>query len=108
MSSAVEQPALRIEFDRLVASVDAVQRAAYGLAGEASIEVTLRDETVVCTIYPRRDSVVGEEVAHRLRNAVTDEVLRARIAAETAPVRDLIFALAFSQTGLVADEATPE
>jgi hypothetical protein len=36
---------------------------------------------------------------------VNDQILRMRIAKETEPLRNLVFALAFSQTGLVEGDA---
>jgi hypothetical protein len=39
---------------------------------------------------------------------VNDQILRARIAKETEPLRNLVFALAFSQTGLVGAEDAEE
>ena len=42
-----------------------------------------------------------------MRAEVNDQTLRLRIAQETEPLRNLIFALAFAQTGLTDDE-TPQ
>ena len=41
---------------------------------------------------------------------MNDQILRVRIAKETEPLRNLVFALAFSQTGLIEgdDEAGAE
>ena len=36
---------------------------------------------------------------------MNDQILRVRIAKETEPLRNLVFALAFSQTGLAEAEA---
>jgi hypothetical protein len=36
---------------------------------------------------------------------VNDQILRVRIAKDTEPLRNLVFALAFSQTGLVEADA---
>ena len=44
--------------------------------------------------------------AHRMRSEVIDQSLRLRIARETEPLRNLIFALAFSRTGL--SDAEPQ
>ena len=44
------------------------------------------------------------ELSHRIRAEVIDQALRLRIAAQTEPLRNLIFALAFSQTGLAEAE----
>ena len=48
-----------------------------------------------------------DELRHRIRSEVIDQTLRLRIARETEPVRNLIFALAFSQTGLADAEDQP-
>ena len=45
-----------------------------------------------------------DELKHRFRAEVNDQILRARIAKETEPLRNLVFALAFSQTGLIEGE----
>ena len=45
---------------------------------------------------------------HRFRAEVNDQILRVRIAKETEPLRNLVFALAFSRTGLAeADTEGP-
>jgi hypothetical protein len=48
------------------------------------------------------------DLAHMLRAEVIDQTLRVRIARETEPIRNLVFALAFSRTGLVGSETPPE
>jgi His-Xaa-Ser system protein HxsD len=86
-------------FDESTVTLDAVQRAAYALAGCATVNVRAVDGGWACDVHPR-DGFEPHEVEHRLRNEVIDQVLRARIAAETEPVRNLVLALAFSRTGL--------
>jgi His-Xaa-Ser system protein HxsD len=99
-----------LTFDRATADVDAVQRAAYALADVASADIRVRGAEVACTLYPRERRADRDELRHRFRIEVNDQVLRARIAAQTEPLRDLVFALAFARTGLVGspDGASPD
>ncbi|HUR47911.1 MAG TPA: hypothetical protein VMY88_00070 [Acidimicrobiales bacterium] len=89
--------------------LEAVERAAYALSASVTLDFARDPEApdvLVCTLHPR----VGdpdEELLHRFRQEVTDQVLRVRIGEQTAPVRDLIYAVAFSRTGLIA-EVVPE
>ena len=61
----------------------------------------------LCTLFPRSGGD-GDELRHRFRAEVNDQILRLRIAKETEPLRNLVFALAFSQTGLVEAETEVE
>ena len=86
-------------------SADAIQRAAYRLSDRLSLELAADEAVYRCTVTL---SVEGDQAADALlaefRNEVLDQVLRERIRLETEESRNLILALAFSGTGLVADE----
>jgi His-Xaa-Ser system protein HxsD len=96
----------RLLFDPTAYSVDAVQRAAYRFSDRASAEIRAQGEDIECTLtcfdcedgsgHERIDALVAD-----FRTEVLDQVLRARIRAETEAVRNMILALAFSETGLV-------
>lgn len=91
-----------ITFDAECYSLDAVERALYRLSDRLSADVAVGQEAIRCTLYLATDD--REQVAAAisdLRNEVLDETLRARIRDETKEVRNLILALAFSNTGLV-------
>lgn len=90
-----------LEFDSEVASIDAIQRAAYRLSDRLSVDIRTGDP-IVCTIHVGDDENANE-LAVQLRNEVLDQVLRERIRVETEATRNLVLALAFSQTGLVSD-----
>lgn len=105
MSDATESTFL-VEFDRATVELDAIQRAAYALAATMTLDVSVVGSKFVCTLFPRDASVSCEQLGHVLRSEVNDQTLRQRIANETKPVRDLIFALAFSETGLTDDNPT--
>jgi His-Xaa-Ser system protein HxsD len=87
-------------FDQAAVDLDALQRSAYALAAELTADIRVRGGDYVCTLYRRRQDTTDDELGHRFRAEVNDQVLRVRIARETEPLRNLIFALAFSQTGL--------
>lgn len=90
-----------LEFDAAANSLDSVQRAAYSLSRLCTTDVSLEQSRITCVLHPRSADTNLDLLAHEFRAEVTDQVLRARIAEETADLRRLIFALAYSKTGLV-------
>jgi His-Xaa-Ser system protein HxsD len=92
-------------FDQATVELDALQRAAYAVAAEMTVDIRASGADYVCTLFPRVQGATEEELKHRFRAEVNDQVLRVRIAKQTEPLRNLVFALAFSQTGLVEGEA---
>jgi His-Xaa-Ser system protein HxsD len=95
---------IEVTFDQRTVELDALQRAAYAVAQLMSVEITMSNDTYLCRLFPRDPAADVREMAHRIRSEVIDQTLRLRIAAETEPLRNLIFALAFSRTGLTDDE----
>lgn len=102
--NAPDATEITLVFDRATADLDALQRSAYALAAEVTVDIRVRDADYVCTLFPRKQDVAVDELKHRFRAEVNDQILRIRIAKETEPVRNLVFALAFSQTGLAGAE----
>ncbi len=96
-----------VTFDRSTVQLDAVQRAAYAVAALMSVDIRASADEYLCTLFPRDPGADMADLVHRMRSEVIDQTLRLRIAQETEPVRNLIFALAFSQTGLT-DTERPE
>ncbi|MGD0242985.1 MAG: hypothetical protein ABSB59_22100 [Streptosporangiaceae bacterium] len=92
--------AVTISFDRNTTELDALQRAAYAVADLMTVDIRAAAEDYVCTLFPIRAGLDSDELKHRIRAEIIDQGLRLRIARETEPIRNLIFALAFSQTGL--------
>jgi His-Xaa-Ser system protein HxsD len=86
-------------FDQATVDLDALQRSVYAVAAAMTVDIRVSGTDYVCTLFPRRPGV-DEEPKHRFRMEVNDQILRSRIAKETEPLRNLVFALAFSQTGL--------
>ena len=75
-------------------SIGALKEAAYRLIGEASCLIDTVGERHICRLTPK-GSQVDEAIRTRFLDLVTDENLREKIAAQTAPLRDVIVALAF-------------
>jgi His-Xaa-Ser system protein HxsD len=75
-------------------SVGALREAAYRLIGEASCLIDTTGDRHICRLTPKgpRDD---EAIRSRFLDLVTDENLRAKVATQTAPLRDVIVALAF-------------
>lgn len=101
----MEGGAVEVSFDQATVGLDALQRAAYALANVMTVDIATCGEQFVCRLFPREPATDVDELAHRMRAEVIDQSLRLRIAAETEPLRNLVFALAFSQTGLAGDQA---
>lgn len=96
-----------VTFDRATIELDAVQRAAYAVAALMTVNVRTSADEYECTLFARDPDADPADLAHRMRSEVIDQTLRLRIGQQTEPLRNLIFALAFSQTGL-ADPEAPE
>jgi His-Xaa-Ser system protein HxsD len=92
-----------VVFDRSATTLDAVQQAAYALAESMTVDLVATPTGWHCTIHGRQPRQAADELAHLLRERVLDETLRARIAVQTEALRNLVFAVAYSQTGLVGE-----
>jgi His-Xaa-Ser system protein HxsD len=102
MSTEIVSAELR--FDKITTELDALQRAAYAVADLMTVSISSAGQEFACTLFARQSDADPAELAHRLRSELIDQTLRLRIARETEPVRNLIFALAFSQTGLAGPD----
>jgi His-Xaa-Ser system protein HxsD len=107
VTEAADIPPLTLTFDQATVDLDALQRSAYALTRDATADIRMTGANFTVTLFPRATGTAQAdlaELAHRYRSEVNDQVLRGRIARETEPLRNLVFALAFSQTGLVEGE----
>jgi His-Xaa-Ser system protein HxsD len=103
-AEAVGATEITLVFDQATVDLDALQRSAYTFAAEVTADIRISGADYMCTLFPRMPGIAHNELKHRFRAEVNDQVLRARIAKETEPLRNLVFALAFSQTGLAEAE----
>jgi His-Xaa-Ser system protein HxsD len=83
-------------------SADAIQRAVYKLSDRLSCDLISDGEHLrsILHLMTEADDEI-ELLLSDFRNEVLDETLRKRIREETREVRNLVLALAFSNTGLV-------
>ncbi len=91
-------------FDLAAYSVDAIQRAAYRLSDRASCEVVVGETAIEVELTPLTADSDASLLLAELRSEALDQVLRERIREETADVRNLVLALAFSRTGLIESD----
>ncbi|WP_147455874.1 hypothetical protein [Nocardioides mangrovicus] len=77
-----------------------MERALYALADQVTGSVADRDGKWVLTAHPRAARADLTALEHRLRQEVNDQTLRVKIAQRTDPLRNLVFALAFSRAPL--------
>lgn len=89
----------KVSFDSQGHTVDAIQRAAYRLSDKCSAEISNGSGSIDAVLH-FADDIDGDSLVAEFRNEVLDQVLRERIRNETADVRKLILAMAFSRTGL--------
>jgi His-Xaa-Ser system protein HxsD len=75
-------------------SIGALREATYRLIGEASCLIDTVGERHICRLSPK-GSQTNEAIRTRFLDLVTDENLREKVAAQTAPLRNVIVSLAF-------------
>lgn len=95
-----------LEWDRRTVPLEALERALYAVAEELTGTIEQRDDSWLTALHPRGPHAAPHALAHRLRQEVNDQVLRVRIAERTDPLRSLVFALAFSRSGLIEGNET--
>ncbi len=101
---SVDDAALRMSFDRRTVNLEALQQAAYALSAELSMEIRVQeDENFRCEVFARTAGADPAELAHLVRQEVNDQQLRIVIEQRTGALRDLVFAVAFSRTGVAGE-----
>jgi His-Xaa-Ser system protein HxsD len=90
-----------LSFDTTAYSADAIQRAAYRFSDRLSLDLQRVNGDYACALQLKDELAdQADEVLADFRNEVLDQTLRERIRSETEGVRNVILALAFSNTGL--------
>ena len=95
-----------LRFDNRVFSLPAVLKATYKYINSFTADINLEGNEIVCglTFTSPVNVELSSRVIEDFKKEVLDQDLREQIKTETAPIRNLIFALAFSKTGIVGDE----
>ena len=85
-----------VSFDCDTQELGPLREAAYRLIGTASCQIERMGDRYDCRLTPSGNKAVNpEDLRARFLDLVTDENLREKLARETAPMRNLILALAF-------------
>lgn len=97
-----DRNAYEVRFPQNLYSPDAIKKAAYRLSDRCAFDFKDSDGEFVALLLPLASLTEAELAALRndFRNEVLDNDLRESIKAETADVRNVILAYAFSRTGL--------
>jgi His-Xaa-Ser system protein HxsD len=93
------------QWDKLTVPLEAIERALYSLADRATGSIREETRDWVVTLVPRSAKIDLASLGHALRQEINDQTLRVKIASRTDSVRSLIFALAFSRSGLIESPA---
>ncbi len=88
---------LELNFDVRIFSLDTIKRALYRFSDKCSFDIQLKDNDITVIIYAK----VDEDLSAKIKNEVLDQDLRDTLSQETANIRMLILANAFSNTGLI-------
>lgn len=93
-------------FDSNVFSLETIKRALYRFADVCSFDIGLIDQQISVTLHIATPAnlVNTDDLCARIRNEVLDQDLRDTISKDTANIRTLILANAFSNTDLVESQ----
>jgi His-Xaa-Ser system protein HxsD len=105
LPETAQGPSFEMAWDKATTPLEAIERAVYALADRLTGTIADGGESWRLTAHTRGTASDDVALSHRLRQEVNDQTLRVRIAERTDPVRNLVFALAFSRTGLAGGQA---
>src|SRR3954470_15299026 len=95
-----------------VYGTDPVLKAAHKFSGRCFVTLEQESEQfLLCRLRAKQSLENLDALAGEFCNELLDQALRARLAAATAPVRNLLLAQAFSSTNLIRpdlDQADPQ
>ena len=95
-----------IRFDDRIISLPAVKKASYKYIDSFAVDFSLENHEILCalTFTARTTEENSLRLAEDFKKEALDQDLREQIKNETEPIRNLIFALAFSKTGIAGNE----
>ena len=108
-SDKQSSPTYTIRFDKSVFDLLAIKKAAYRYLNEFAVDIALEVPQIICSLkFPSStDPIRAAYLLDEFRKEVLDQDLRERVKVETEPIRRLILAHAFSNTGIASDERVP-
>lgn len=105
MSTSFQPPTL-VKLDSAVYRLNAIKKAAYKFAGRCMINISTSEGREVTLAVDCHDPQIDVPTLLREIHAeITDQELREVVLEETAAVRQLLLAQAFSATSLIEPEA---
>jgi His-Xaa-Ser system protein HxsD len=98
--------AVRLSFDEHIYSVEEIQKAAYRGSAYFTIDISVHGSKIDCSLSPALESSDQDfaRAVEDFKKDVLDYHLRAKLKAESEPIRNLILGIAFSRTGLQGNE----
>lgn len=90
-----------LTLDGKVYALQAVQKAAYRFIDRCAVLIECESDNIICRItVDQKFAETSGAIVADFQKELIDQQLRLKIKDETADVRNLILALAFSKTGL--------
>ncbi|TNF85669.1 His-Xaa-Ser system protein HxsD [Pseudomonas sp. ICMP22404] len=95
-----------LTFDGQLYGAEAIQKAAYRAMHAFTLDLKVDGDNILCTLVGNitAEQEAFERAVEEFRKDVLDYQLRAQLQAETAPIRNLIIGLAFSNARLNQSE----
>jgi His-Xaa-Ser system protein HxsD len=90
-----------VRFNADVYRLLSVKKAAYRFGGHFYVLIEQSDNFVEARLKPKDSCKTPDSIVGEFCNEVLDQELREEIAVETAGIRDLLLAQAFSKTSLI-------
>jgi hypothetical protein len=75
-AEAGDSEGIVLVFDQRTADLDALQRSAYAVAADMTIDIRASGTDYVCTLFPRKQDSADDDLKHRFRLEVNDQILR--------------------------------
>ena len=97
----ITEEGLLIRFDSGVYRLSAIKKAAYKFADRFHVLIETTPGGVLARLRAKTGLASPEAIAGDFCNEVLDQDLREHVQEETAPIRDLLLAQAFSATSLI-------
>ena len=91
---------MKLEFAKTAYSATALQKAAYEVANELTVVIKEEGENFVLDVASVSNEKAEPEISTLVRCA-NDFALREKLAAQSAPLRNLILAHAYSKTQFI-------
>ena len=100
---AGQRTPVSIEFDSHLVSPEALLKTAYWFSRDFYCDIRSAEELTVVSLRPKDSALLHEGIRQEFLNHALDFALRERVNQQTADVRDLLLAKAFSESGVLED-----